>query len=187
MAARKYDVKAMIREIALSQAYQRSSVLPSGQEKFEPATFLTAHEKRLSAEQLLSMVLEATGEKERIVKAKGGVEAMRVKFLKAFANPMREPEEEFLPALRSSLFFLNDPAFLEMLTPKPGNLVERASKLPDEKGVEELYLAILTRRPSAEEKGEALKYLTKNASRKAVALGHLAWALLASTEFCVNH
>ena len=33
----------------------------------------------------------------------------------------------------------------------------------------------------------ATDYLKKNADRRPVALGHLAWALLASTEFCVNH
>src|SRR5204863_1816308 len=102
--ARKYDIKSLLREIAQSEAYQRSSVLPPGQEKPEPALFLTAHEKRLSAEQLLWSVLEATGEKVRLAKGKNGTDALKAKFLKAFANPAREPEEEFLPALRSALF-----------------------------------------------------------------------------------
>lgn len=185
--ARKYDVKGLIREITLSQAYQRSSVLPPGQEKPEPALFLTSHEKRLSAEQLLGSVLEATGEKERLAKGKTGSDALKAKFLKAFANPAREPEEEFLPALRSALFLLNDSAALDLLTPRPGNLVDRASKLADDRATEELYLSILTRMPTAEEKEQAGKYLAKNASRKPIAVGHLAWALLASTEFCVNH
>ncbi len=185
--ARKYDIKGLLRELALSQTYQRSSVLPSGQTKFEPATFLTGHEKRLSSEQLLASVLEATGEKDRASKMKGGIDGLRAKFLKAFANTAREPEEEFAPALRSALFLLNDSAALDLLMPRPGNLVERAARLPDDKVAEELYLSILTRLPAAEEKDEIAKYLAKNASRKAVAVGHLAWALLASTEFCVNH
>ncbi len=185
--ARKFDVKGLLRELALSETYQRSSVLPAGQSKFEPATFLTAHEKRMSSEQLLATVLEATGEKDRISKAKGGVEGLRAKFIKAFANTAREPEEEFAPALRSALFLLNDSAVLDLLVARPGNLIDRAAKLPEDKIAEELYLAILTRLPSAEEKGEIGQYLAKNASRKAVAVGQLAWALLASTEFCVNH
>jgi hypothetical protein len=185
--ARKYDVKALLRELALSQTYQRSSVLPSGATKIEPVTFLTAHEKRLSSEQLLASVLEATGEKERINKAKGGVEALRAKFLKAFANTAREPEEDFAPSLKSALFLLNDSAVLDLLTPRPGNLIDRASKLADDKVAEELYLSILCRLPSAEEKDEITKHLAKNAKRKTIAVGHLAWALLASTEFCVNH
>lgn len=186
-AARKYDIKSMLREIALSQTYQRSSILPSGQTTLDEAAFVTAHEKRLSAEQLLRSVLEATGEKERLSKAKGGVEALKAKFIKAFANAAREPEEEFAPSLRSALFLLNDHAVLDLLKPRPGNLIERASKMADDKAVEELYLATLTRQPSAEEKAASLKYLTANADRREVALGNLAWALLASTEFCLNH
>jgi hypothetical protein len=38
-----------------------------------------------------------------------------------------------------------------------------------------------------EESAEVADYLAKIAERRPVALGHLAWALLASTEFCVNH
>lgn len=179
--ARKYDIKSLLREMLLSKTYQRTSVLPTGETKRDPATFLTALEKRLSAEQLLLAVGEATGTKKELV------EPLRAKFVKAFANTAREPEEEFAPALRTSLFFLNDSAILDLLVPKDGNLVDRVCKLPDDKIVEELYLSILTRMPTAQEKDEIGKYLTKNASRKAVAVGHAAWALLASTEFCVNH
>ncbi|HEY7154182.1 MAG TPA: DUF1549 domain-containing protein [Gemmataceae bacterium] len=185
--AQKYDIKSLLREIALSQTYQRSSILPPGQTTIDEATFLTAHEKRLSAEQLLWSVLEATGEKERLTKTKGGIEVLKTKFVKAFANAAREPEEEFAPALRSALFLLNDPALLDLLKPRPGNLVGRASKMTDDQALDELYLATRTRRPAAEEKAASLRYLTANAGRREAALGHLAWALLASTEFCLNH
>lgn len=183
--AHKFDVKWLLREIALSQAYQRSSVLPAGQEKLEPQTFLVGLEKRLSAEQLLASMLEATGERERLVKA--GHDALQAKFLKAFANPAREAEDEFSPSLKAALFVLNDDAVLTLLTPKPGNLVERLAKLPDDKIAEELYLSVLSRQPGADEKADVQKYLTKHASRKPTALGHLAWALLASSEFAANH
>jgi hypothetical protein len=52
---------------------------------------------------------------------------------------------------------------------------------------EELYLSILTRLPSAEERAEVAEYLARNAERRPAAIGHLAWALLASAEFSVNH
>ncbi len=52
---------------------------------------------------------------------------------------------------------------------------------------EELYLSTLTRLPMTEERAEVVNYLAKQESRRETALGHLAWALLASTEFCVNH
>jgi hypothetical protein len=183
--AHKFDIKWLLREIALSQAYQRSSLLPEGQDKVMPETFLVGLEKRLSAEQLLASMLEATG--ERASKDKAGIEALRAKFVKAFANPAREPEDDFAPSLKATLFLLNDDAVLGLLTPKSGNLVERLARLPDHQVAEELYLSVLTRLPSAEEKADVGKYLTKHATRKPTAVGHLAWALLASSEFAANH
>jgi len=57
----------------------------------------------------------------------------------------------------------------------------------DDKTVDELYLSILTRLPSQQEKDLALKHLKKRADQRTVALGQFAWALLASIEFSVNH
>ncbi len=59
--------------------------------------------------------------------------------------------------------------------------------LPAAASAAELYLSVLTRLPTADEKKMVAEYLAKNAERRPAARGHLAWALLASTEFCVNH
>ena len=99
-----------------------------------------------------------------------------------------EPEEEFEPSLKAALFVLNDEAVLSRLVPKPGNLFERLGKISANGQIAvELYLSVLTRPPSAEEKSEVESYLTKHAAKRQAAIGHLAWSLLASTEFCVNH
>lgn len=183
----KYDLKWLLRTLALTQTYQRSSVLPDGVDDLPRDSFLVAHEKRLSAEQLLSSVLEATGVKETVTKDAKAFDAARLKFVKAFANPVREPEEEFAPALRGALFLLNDDLVLGWLAPKSDNLVDRLVKLPDNQVADELYVSVLSRRPSAEEKAELMAYLAKRTDRRSAALGQLAWALIASTEFYVNH
>jgi hypothetical protein len=192
----KFDIKWFLRQLALTQTYQRSSLLPDGETKPQPARFLTALEKRLSAEQMLSAMLEATGEREAIATtAKPAKEkttalaTMRAKFGRAFAGPAREPEEDMPPSLKGALFVLNDPAVLAWLTPHPGNLVDRLARQSDAgKVAAELYLSVLTRRPAAEERDEVAKYLQgKTGKDRAAALGRLAWALLASTEFGVNH
>jgi hypothetical protein len=198
MVAHRFDIKWLLRELALTQTYQRSSQLPEGQESVDPPLFLTASERRLSAEQLLGAILEATGEKNRTLApvnkpaAKGekpaDPEALRTLFAKAFAGPAGEPEEDNSPSLKAVLFVLNDDTVLSWLTPRPGNLVDRLDRMSDARQVaEELYLAILTRLPTAEEKKEVADYLAANAGRRSVALGHLAWALLASAEFGINH
>jgi hypothetical protein len=180
--ARKFDIKWMLRELVRTETYQRSSVLPKGTDKVAPESFRTAIEKGVSAEQLMASMLEATGMKS------AANDALNARFLKAFANPAREPEEEFSPSLRAALFILNDPTVLDWLKPKAGNLVDRLSKLSDDaKLADELYLSILTRLPSADEKAIVLKHLAKHGGKREAAIGQLAWALLASTEFSVNH
>jgi hypothetical protein len=172
-------MKGLLREVALTRAYQRSSVLPAGGMAPPPAAFAVALEKRLTAEQLLAAVLAATGEKE--------TPALRAKFVKAFANPPRDPEDEVAPSLKAALFLLHDEAVLGLLRPRPGNLADRLGKL-DKTAVlaEELYLSVLSRRPTADEAATVAAVLAK-AAKKDAAIAKLTWALLASTEFGVNH
>src|SRR5262249_46025018 len=160
---------------------QRSSVLPEGTGKVDSALFATALEKRLLAEQTLWATLEATGERERIEEAEKAaqkapakgkklptpLETARLKFVRAFAAPPREPEEEINPSLKGALFLLNDPLVLDWLTPRPGNLADRLGKETDAgKLADELYLAVLSRRPSAEEKAEVARYLARPGKKK---------------------
>lgn len=179
--AHKFDIKWMLGQLALTKTYQRTSMLPPGKDRADPARFLTMIEKRLSSEQLLASVIEATG-------AGAKPETVQAAFVQAFANPAREPEEEVNPSLKGALFLLNDPTVLGWLEPKSGNLTDRLGKISDSNKIaEELYLSVLSRMPVDEEKAMVSSYLQKNADRRAEALRHLTWALLASTEFSVNH
>jgi hypothetical protein len=184
--AHKYDIKWLLRELALTQTYQRSSRLPTGVKNAKVEDFTTALERRLSPDQFLRSMLEATEMKG----LKGGptVETMRATFISAFAFPPREPEDDFNPTLKATLFLLNDKSVLAWLDAKPGNLIDRLAKIEDDRKVaDELYLGVLTRFPSGEEAQDVVRYLDERRSRRPVALRNLAWALLASTEFCVNH
>ncbi len=180
-AAHQFDIKWFLRELTLSQTYQRSSRAAKGQMVPDPWFFATANEKRLSAEQMLHSMLEATGTDRK------SADAVRAKFLKAYANQPREPEDDIEPSLRAALFVSHDETVLALLKPKTGNLVDRAAKLTPNQAVEELYLAILSRKPTADEVDIATKFLTKYPDGKPDAVGRLAWALLASMEFGVNH
>jgi len=212
--AHKFDIKWLLRELALTEAYQRSSVLPSSGE-VKPDRFTVGGEKRLSAEQVYAAMLVATGPwpkseakapaaeatKLAAAAAKPVVAAapsavitgplpetqLRAAFIKAFANAPQDPEIEFTPSLKSALFLLNDPAVLGLLTPYPGNLMERLTKAADDKVADELYRSVLSREPTDEERSAAQQYLQANAKRRAAALTDLAWSVLASTEFAVNH
>ena len=211
----KFDLKWLLRELALTRTYQRSSALPVDVADPLPDRYVVALEKPLSAEQLFWSVLNATGQidsaptvqsptvptvtesqpdikdSDKAAKpqsAEARFEPIRQKFLKAFANPPMEPEGEFAPSLRAALFLMNDADLLKLLDPQPGNLFARLQTLDTpERIADELYLSVLARRPNADEIADVTVQLQRAGDKREVALKHLAWALLASTEFCVNH
>ncbi|QOV91713.1 DUF1549 domain-containing protein [Humisphaera borealis] len=120
---------------------------------------------------------------------------LRKKFVTAFAAPAGEPEIEFSPTVAAALFVLNDDSTLEWLTRRDGNLIDRLAKIDDSaKVAEELYLSVLTRMPTDEERADVAGHLTAKqepggsaAGNRDRAIGELVWSLLASTEFAVNH
>jgi len=188
MVARRFDLKSILRDLTLTETYQRASDVPVGSEAPLPATYRVANEKRLSAEQIMASVFVATGLREFTAEPKPDQENLRATFVKAFGNIPQDPEVEFAPSLKSSLFVLNDPAILDCLTPQPGNLVDRLLNMTDPQLlVDELYLCVLIRQPTPEEVAEAKDYLSKNSERREAAIVNLTWSLLASTEFCLNH
>lgn len=196
-ATHHFDIKWLLKEIALSDTYQRSSVLAAGQEPPPRDRFVLAHQKRISAEQLLRSTLVATGElrnylpeeaagEEAGQQATEGLEKLREYFVKVFANPPREPEVEFEPSIAGTLFALNNPLILDLFQRRPGNLVDRLAQLPDEQAIDELFLAILSRRPTDADRADVRAVLEQAPDRE-VALGRIAWALWSSNEFFINH
>lgn len=192
--AHRFDIKYLLREFALSDTYQRSTRLSPGAAKLKTASYAVAHEKALSAEQLLRSVLQATGEqsapatdKQRAAADKRFA-ALEKDFVSAFGNTPRDPEVGFNPSVKSALFVSNSPKVLALLKPQPGNLVDRLTRLKTAEAIaEELYLAVLARKPEPEEVATVAEHLQSHGQSNPKAIGQLVWALLASTEFCLNH
>lgn len=110
------------------------------------------------------------------------------KFLPLFAASSGQPQHEFFATVDQALFFSNGNEVLGWLRPSGENLTARLQKLTEpEQMAEELYLSILTRRPTAEETQDVADYLTQRKDEKAQALEELAWALLTSAEFRFQH
>lgn len=193
-AAHGYDVKWMIRELALTKTYQRSSILPSGSEP-KVDRFTVALERRLSYEQLLQSMLTASGQLDMVMtKDRAGdkplpaYEDLRKKFAASFAAETKEAEEHVDHTLKAALFVRNDVAFLALLQPRAGNLIQKLlDEKDDAKLAHQLYLSVLTRKPLPEETAAVAAFLKSYGEQRATATGDLAWALLTSSEFMVNH
>lgn len=198
MAAHKFDVKFLLREIALSKTYQRSSVSPKGEEPSE-SSFAMALLRALTPEQMAWSLMQGTGltDAERLAQGKKPSEpALHARlvgnegqFITLFGNSPGEPATgDFQATLDQTLFLRNGDLVRSWLAPRPGNLTHRLASIKEAGPLaEELYLSVLTRLPTAEEQKEVADLLASRSADRAAALQDLAWALLASAEFRFNH
>lgn len=183
------DVRRLIRGIVLSETYCRAGRLPG--KRPPPEKFASALEKRLSSEQWFASAWTALGGEAPAP----GTEfrtlqpGLWAKVHKAFDAPAGEPETEFVPSLSGVLLVMNDPDLLARLEPQPGRTTFKAREAATvEAGLDVLYLAILTRRPTEVERREGVALLAPLAgAERDAAWVDLAWALLGSAEFAVNH
>lgn len=73
------------------------------------------------------------------------------------------------------------------MEPKADTLTGRLARQPDDGAVaDELFLSVLTRLPTADERADVAAALAGAADRPA-AIAEAAWAVLASAEFRFNH
>ncbi|HEY8505187.1 MAG TPA: DUF1549 domain-containing protein, partial [Gemmataceae bacterium] len=157
--ARDFDVRWLLREIALSKTYQRSSALPEGATEPPPQRFAVAALKPLSAEQLAWSVMQATGLTDAQRAALGNklsepalfkaLERNVTPFVRTFGGPSGQPADDFEATLEQTLFIKNGAQIRGWLQPRSGNLTDRLRKLSDPGALaEELYLSVLTRLPT---------------------------------------
>lgn len=184
--AHQFDIRWLLRELALTRTYQRAGLLSNGDPLPPEDRFLVAIEKRLSAEQILWSMLRGTSVADLDRKAEE-VASLRKKFVDQFANQAREPEDEVAFSVKGTLFLMNDPLLSRLLTEGDQALVTRALRLPATgEIVEELTLSLLSRPATTEEKTVLAEWIEKASDRK-TAVTNLAWAMLTSMEFSVNH
>ena len=195
--AHKYDVKWLIREIALSKTYQRSSEVANG--VADPATdrYLTAILKPLGPEQLGFALLQATGQTdaERTALGAKGTEIQldarlmpRVaQFRAMFARQPGESQDAFSATLDQTLFLKFNPTIRGMVAIRAGNLADRLVKLTDtEAFADELFVSVFCRKPTADERKDVSDAL-RGAKDRNAAIAEIVWALVASAEFRFNH
>ena len=188
----KLDIRATLRQIARTRAYQRSSIPKSAGSSGQVPPFAVAPLKPLSPEQMAWSLAEATGliEEQRQALKDKATEAelynrlapQLTDLVRVYANPPGTAAG-FEARAEQALFLANGPTVRTWLAPRPGNLVERLSKLKGDALADELYLSTLARLPDADERRELAEAL----QRQPEALAEIAWGLLASTEFRFNH
>jgi hypothetical protein len=89
--------------------------------------------------------------------------------------------------VQQALFLTNGELVSGWLKPSGNNLAERLAKIDQSPALaDELYLSVLSRRPTAEEQTAVANYCQTQADR-AAAVRELIWSLVSSSEFRFNH
>jgi hypothetical protein len=188
-----HDVKHLLRTILRSRLYQLDSQPSKGNAADD--RFYSHHPvKRLSAEALLDAVDAATGVPTKFAKVPLGTRAIELPdarydnyFLNTFGKPRREAvcecERVSEPNLAQALHTLNGDVLAAKLAAADGRLgrLLAAKKAPEEI-IAELYLAALSRRPSAEELAVCRKWLAESPNPRAFC-EDLLWSLVNSKHF----
>jgi hypothetical protein len=117
-------------------------------------------------------------------KLKGNISA----FVSFFAAGAGQPQGDFFATADQALFAANGGSITSWLSPGGGNLTERMTNQADPNALaEDLYLTVLSRRPTPEEAAEVAAQLATRPQEKPACVQELAWALLTSAEFRFNH
>ena len=196
-AAKKFDVRQIVRTIVSSRTYQLSAQ-PNDTNKDDAKYFSHAVTKLLTAEQLLDALCDVTQVPEKFAGLPAGTRAIQLPdgevnhpFLKTFGQPARELacecERESDSNLAQALQLINGPTINDKLR----NPANRIAKLLGEKKSEKevldgLYLAALARQPSDAERAPALAHVSKGADKRK-AWEDVLWAILNTREFLFRH
>ena len=198
LVAHHFDLKWLIRELALTATWQRSS-RTAAEGKQDSAPYVLARQRRLTADQLFRSVLRATGNLERLTPKQGqkpsqSYTELRDGFFAMFRTEPKTAALDYEPSVKQALFQLNDRNFLGLLATEPENLMHRLGQLPSDKVVDTLYLNVFCRLPDDAERSFVERVLDRSVSANEVgdpkrtkALAQIVWAMLTSLEFCVNH
>jgi hypothetical protein len=183
-----FDVKYLVRAICNTQAYQRSST-PADQPSKEDVQYTSMTIKPMTSEQLydsLTTILGATDrpKKGEGKKGKGPPAGSRAAFVDFFHPSEGADPSEYPSGIPQVLRLMNSE-----WTAKTTAYVSQTVKAdqPAAQNIEKLFLATLSRRPTAAESQRMGAYLQTNNSNLAKAYSDILWALLNTSEFTLSH
>ncbi|MGE0538109.1 MAG: DUF1549 domain-containing protein [Pirellulales bacterium] len=194
-----FDVEHLVRRICTSRTYQHS-IVPNRWNEDDNINYSHALARRLPAETLYDAVHRATGSALHLPGLPAGFLATQLPdsnvslpggFLDLFGKPPRESacecERSGGVVLGQALTLVNGPVIAEAI----GDAHNRIARLVEQHSddgqlVEELFLTILCRLPTATEREAGRKAISEGETRLAGAQD-LTWALINTPAFLFNH
>jgi hypothetical protein len=192
-----FDLQHVIRTIVNSRTYQAGIETNKWNEN-DATNFSHFVPRRLTAESILDAITIATGSRPDFPEVPPDFTAQELPdphvgeggFLDMFGRPERESscecERRAEMSLPQAMNLVNGPTLAEAIADPKGRVAQAIlSGKTNREVVEDLYLAALSRLPTAAEMDNALTYLNKGPSR-AARTQDLLWALVNSNAFLFN-
>ena len=192
-----FDLQHVIRTIVNSRTYQAGIETNKWNEN-DTTNFSHFVPRRLTAESILDAITIATGSRPDFPEVPPDFTAQELPgphvgeggFLDMFGRPERESscecERRAEMSLPQAMNLVNGPTLAEAIADPKGRVAKAIlSGKTNREVVEDLYLAALSRLPTAVEMDNALTYLNKGPSRTA-RTQDLLWALVNSNAFLFN-
>lgn len=198
-----YNIRHLEKTILMSRTYQLDSTV-NETNKFDTNNYSRSYLRPLMAEQVVDILNCALGVSEPFAGPDAVFNGMKMieigssrlngnvaYVLRIFGRPPRttacdcERTQEL--ALPQTLFRMTDPSLLAKFNQPQGRVQQLArSRLSPEEIVDELFLATLSRYPTAAEKVTAVEHFRTSRNRQE-AITDIIWALINTREFILNH
>jgi hypothetical protein len=191
-----FNLKHLLRTIMISRLYQLDSQ-PTASNKADSRYYSHYQVKRLGAEALLDAIDYVTGTQTKFKNMPLGTRAIELPdgeyptySLAVFGKPKRastcECERVSDPSLVAALHIINSDTISVKLVDKSGRIGQLlAAKKPHDEIVSQLYLATLSRRPTAEEIKHSQQSLAESPGPQEF-YEDLLWALMNTKAFMFN-
>jgi hypothetical protein len=193
-----HDLKKLLRTILTSRLYQLSS-LPNATNLSDTLNFSRSYRRRLPAEVMLDAVADLTNRPETFSGLPAGARAvqqwnhlLRNDFLDAFGRPDSSAdcpcERDRSSSVVQSLHLMNSDQLQAKLASAEGWAATLAkSEAPDAELIEKIYLAALSRLPTADEFKLAQAHFKTEGITRQIAIEDVLWSLVNSAAFVFNH
>jgi hypothetical protein len=185
LVAHKFDLKWLVREIVNSEAYQASD--EGKVTEALPKYYERARIRPLSVEELTASLHIATGlGVESALKSEPSGQMLQ------YLGEPTDGQGRFQGSLSEHLFLHNGEVVRSMCRPNKGNLPEKLLNSSEswEVKVEQLFLSVLSRPPTSEERERFVKYLdvplAKDAKPTSTRIEEAMWVLVSCSEFRFN-
>jgi hypothetical protein len=194
-AASGFDLRRLLRELVLTNAYQ----LSSRSEESDPSRtlhFAQMNIKSFTAEQLYDCISVAAGRRAEIVRSMDvvGLERFSDMSRQAFVEQFRAPQgqaTDYQAGIPQALTLMHG-GLIHSATDLGSSGLLKSLAAPfftDEQRLDTLFLSTLSRFPEDKEREVMLQPINAatNDKERQQALGDVLWALLNSAEFTLNH